>query len=114
MKKNVFPSIDFLFLNEEEKEKYFKTGEIKYIKTRNNKQNNASFKNFGVPKDALMLNNNSFNNAQKEMFLGLNDYEIESNLDHINNKGNSEYLMSGNLFENESDDSLSSTELHNI
>ena len=29
--KNIFPSIDFIFLNEEEKEKYFTTGDIRYI-----------------------------------------------------------------------------------
>ena len=114
VKKNIFPPIDFLFLNEEEKEKYFTSSNIKYIKTRNTKLNDVLFKNFDVPRNNLMFKNNSFNNTQKEMFLGLNDYEIESNFNHINNKGKSEYSMTENLFEKQSDDSLSSGELHNI
>ena len=114
IKKNVFPSIDFLFLNEEEKEKYFNIGVIKYIKTRNTKQNDALLKNYDVLKNNLMFNNNSFNNTHKEMFLGLNDYEVESNLNSFNNKGKSKYSMTGNLFENKNDDSLSSVELHYI
>ena len=32
LKKNVFPTVDFVFLNEEEKEQYFTTGDIRYIK----------------------------------------------------------------------------------
>lgn len=114
VKRNLFPSIEFLFLNEEEKEKYFTSGNIKYIRTRNSKQNDAPFKNFAVPKNNLMINNNSFINIQKEIFLSQNDYEVESNLDCFNNKGKSKCSMTGNLLDNESDDSLSSVELHNI
>ena len=35
--KNVFPSIDFIFLTEEQKEKYFVEGNINYIKSNSNR-----------------------------------------------------------------------------
>ena len=35
--KNVFPSIDFIFLTEEQKEKYFIEGNINYIKSNSNR-----------------------------------------------------------------------------
>ena len=52
-KKGVFPSIDFIFLNEEEKENYFISGNISYIKN--------------IPDNKIYLNN--FNEHSKDFKL---------------------------------------------
>ena len=74
-KKNVFPFLDFIFLSEKEKEKYFETGNISYISSNNNLQNN------------LFLNN----------FIEQNEYEFNKNK-IINKKNN--YNISKYFFEN--------------
>ena len=67
--KNVFPFIDFVFLNEEEKEKYFISGDISYIKSNNNEQNDSILnkvesnnKIIGFVSVNNSINNNYFNN----------------------------------------------------
>ena len=42
-KKTVFPNIDFIFLNEDQKEHHLKYKGISYIKSDNNKQNNYNY-----------------------------------------------------------------------
>ena len=115
LEKNVFPSIDFIFLNEEEKEKYFTTGDIRYVKTIKTTQNDVS-NNFVVPIKELMKSNTC--NAPKKMFFGQNDYvnETKSNLNYINSKDKSECSISPNLIENKKYNTypLSSIELHTI
>ena len=44
-KKNVFPNIDFIFLSEKEKEKYFESGLISYFSSNDNEQNNIYINN---------------------------------------------------------------------
>ncbi len=40
--KSIFPFVDFILMNEEQKEKYFGPGNISYIKSNNSYQNNES------------------------------------------------------------------------
>lgn len=44
-KKSVFPPVEFIFMNEEEKEKYFGKGDISYIKNYNNEIDERLFNN---------------------------------------------------------------------
>ena len=66
-KKNVFPNIDFIFLSEKEKEKYFESGFISYFGSDDNGQNNIYLNNYFVQKesesDKIEINNykNSYN-----------------------------------------------------
>ena len=81
--------MDFIFLNEEEKEKYFTTGNILYIKNKNIDQNNFLLNNFNS-----ILNSNYITNNNKK-----SECIISKNLSEYKNN---------NLY------SLSSEELHNI
>ena len=114
-KKNIFPNIDFIFLNEEEKEKYFTSGNIRYIKNTDTNQNDVLLNNFDIPKKNKnkKFNYNSYINFQKKMFLGLNAYISKLKSNYIKNKDKSECLISQNNKKNNLF-SLSSIELHNI
>ena len=81
LKKTVFPNIDFIFLNEKEKENYFHSRDISYIKGNcNYNQNNIN----------LSLNNN----------LNLKRNELSQNL--INNFVNNNKVQNGYLTKNNS------------
>ena len=76
MKKNVFPNIDFIFLNEEEKEKYFTEGNIRYIKTNS----------CGGQKEILLehnkyksINKSSTNNNKSECSISKKMNDLSSN-----------------------------------
>ena len=117
--KSIFPRNDFILLNEEEKEKYFNTGDIRYVKSFNPAKNDVSLNNldnYDVPKKNLFFNYNFYNNEGRKL-IRKNDFLSVSNqnLNYINNKGKSEYSISGKIFDNKKNlFSLSSTELHNI
>ena len=114
--KNIFPPIDFIFLNEEEKEKYFTTSNIGYFRNNNAVQYTVSLNLFNAPKKDLMSINSSYNNERSRILLGGNDYGSNSNLNLINNKEKFEHLTSKKEFEDKNNnlDSLSSIQLHNI
>ena len=63
--KNVFPSVEFIFMSEEEKERYLGKGDISYIKNYNNE------------KDERLLNNIN-NNDLEEKYYDNCDYSINS------------------------------------
>ena len=82
--KNVFPFIDFVFLNEEEKEKYFISGDISYIKSNNNELNDS------------ILNNNTSNKTYDK---------VESNnkiigFISVNNSINNNYFNNIHMYNN--------------
>ena len=119
--KHIFPSIDIIFFNKEEKEKYFRTVDTRhYIKTTNTdsktNQNNFSLNNYDDQKNNLIFNTNSENNDKNQILFGQNDFMNvrQSNSNYINNKDKSEYFISGNSSENIKNNSLSSIKLHNI
>ena len=90
--KTVFPSIDFIFLNEKEKEKYFHSSDISYI--RGNNDYNENIVN-------LSFNNNlSFTRAELSNELINNP---------VNNKGQNGYLIQNNSIRN-----LNSNIMNNI
>ena len=92
-KKTVFPNIDFIFLNEIEKENYLKSSDISYIK--GNYENNKN--NF------ISSVNNNPNNIRNEL-----QKNIISNF-VINNKDQNGYLIKNNSIGN-----LSSNFVNNI
>ena len=117
LKRNAFPSIDLIFLNEEKKEKnYFTTDDKGYIKSTNTDLNDVSLTNFDISKRLLIFNKSSNNNEQRKILSGLNDFVSvnESDTNYINNKDKSEYVKQRNIFENKKNNSLSPIVLHNI
>ena len=74
MKKTVFPGIDFIFLNEQEKENYLKSSDISYIKS--NYDNNGKEKIINI------------NNNPKDLRNSLQNTEI---LNFIKNSSHNEY-----------------------
>ena len=115
MDKSIFPPINFIFLNEEEKEKFFTTGNIGYIKTNNPGQNSSILNNFNESKKNLIFNNHSYNNNHKKILLGDNNYAGNSML-NLNNKEKPQCLIMKNIIEdnNNNPNSLSSMELFKI
>ena len=103
-------------MSEEEKEKYFITSDIRYIKSKNIPQIDISLNNFDVPKKTLYFKNYSYNNVQNKILFGQNNYSTKFNLNYINNYEKSECLKSHKLFENKKNNlySLTPIELDNI
>ena len=113
--KNIFPPIYYIFFNEEEKEKYFSTGNIRYIRTNNTDHNNVSLNNFDASKKDLMFIGDSCDNNRKKILLEGNNYAGNSYLFFTNNNTISRNLISKNLFDDKNNlNSLSSIQLHNI
>jgi hypothetical protein len=106
--KNIkFPFIDFIFLKEEEKENYFSSGNISYIKTSSKALNNiflnekkSQFNNNYNEKNILYFKN-VYNN------INLNNYVfLDKNINNVNNNLNFYGEINPNFFE--SDDLLKS------
>jgi hypothetical protein len=70
-KKIIFPFLDFIFESEEEKEHYFISGNISYVKSKSKIQKNGSI--------------NDFNNSQSESKYVNNVYNITINLKNNSN-----------------------------
>jgi hypothetical protein len=82
MKKTVFPGIDFIFLNEQEKENYLKSSDISYIKS-----------NYDNDDKEISIN---INNNPKDLRNGLQNNEI---LNPIKNSNHNEYSNKNNSIE---------------
>ena len=111
--KNIkFPSLDFIFLSEEEKEKYFSSGNISYTHTNLNNQNNNLLNESG---------NQFFNNIKENIFLE-NKINPEPKLiclcsstdNNINSNSNSFYKNCQNLFDFEDIVKLISKSINHI
>ena len=61
-KMNKLPSADFIFLNEEEKANYFQSGNIKYVRSNSNSNNENN----------IILNNNILNFFKEDNFFNKN------------------------------------------
>ena len=59
LNQNIFPSINFIFLSEEEKVQYFKKGNIKYFKNNNLNEKSFTLDNFIFPQN-VTINNNTY------------------------------------------------------
>ena len=70
-KKSVFPFVDFIFLNEDEKENYFGQGNISYIKSANKNHDN------------FLINNLDKNNLEQNC--SKNCVDSVNNIININN-----------------------------
>ena len=85
-KKNVLPFIEFIFLNETEKEKYFSKGCVSYINTNKPEQNNIYLNNLNEEKSKFNYYiNNNYNNGN--FFIGKKSVK-ELNLNNINSISN--------------------------
>ena len=84
-KKYKFPFLDFIFLKEEEKEKYFTSGNISYVSYNNNcnydKDNNIVSNNF-IEKKTEINNHMNFNNIK---FYFVNNSVFNFDLNKIDN-----------------------------
>ena len=97
-RNNKLPSADFIFLNEEEKENYFTSGNIRYIRSNSNSNNSLN----------IILKNNIFiNNLFKEdNFLNENpNYGYKYNSSSLNT--NHSRLLDLNIANSKIDKSLS-------
>jgi hypothetical protein len=107
-KKIIFPFLDFIFESEEEKEHYFISGNISYVKSESKIQKNGSI--------------NDFNNSQSESKYVNNVYNItinlknNSNLNPIHPKDNNFIKASDKLYKskfvNIFNDSFDAKEFH--
>jgi hypothetical protein len=97
-KMNKLPSADFIFLNEEEKSNYFTSGNIRYIRSNSNSNNNIN----------IIFNNNiSINNFFKEdnCFSKNISYDYEYNNSSLNK--NHSRLLDLNIVNNKINKSIS-------
>ena len=79
---NVLPSIDFIFLTEEQKEKYFNKGNISYVKSNSNRT-----------LDNFLNNNFMFNNYISTINIyNINNVRLDINKNNIREKGNFDVL----------------------
>ena len=96
-KKNIFPFMDFIFLNEKEKEKYFDSGNINYFSSSNNCQNNSLNNNVlkNCKEKKTLINNNIINfNINNAIFI--NKSPNEQNFNNINNIKGEKILSTSN------------------
>ena len=103
-KKNVLPFMDFIFLNESEKEKYFSKGSISYISTNKPEHNNIFINNSIEEKEFLKCKkyiNNEIPISSKELF-----NLLDNSINHI--------LLSRPFFSNIKGISLKKMELEFI
>ena len=97
-KMNKLPSADFIFLNEEEKSNYFTSGNIRYIRSNSNSNNNIN----------IIFNNNiSINNFFKEdnCFSKNPSYDYEYNNSSLDK--NQSRLLDLNIVNNKINKSIS-------
>ena len=97
-KMNKLPSADFIFLNEEEKSNYFTSGNIRYIRSNSNSNNNIN----------IIFNNNIFiNNIFKEdnCFSKNPSYDYEYNNSSLDK--NQSRLLDLNIVNNKINKSIS-------
>ena len=137
-KKNVFPLIDFIFLNEEEKEIYFGPGDISYIRNTNSTQNFSLSENYNnnkinnnfesINKNYALMTVNNFNDDSKSNNSEICNDKFKNVLDNnvnyfnnlrqkglLNNNNNNSYLKGVNNFQNTPDlYSTISTSIKNI
>ena len=79
---NVLPSIDFIFLTEEQKEKYFNKDNISYVKSNSNRT-----------LDNFLNNNFMFNNHFSTINIyNINNVRLDINKSNISEKGNFDVL----------------------
>ena len=117
LNKHIFPSIDFIFLSEEEKEKYFLKGNISYFKNNNANENFFALNNFIVPQKNFIFNSNIYINTNNNIFLGGNNNIGTLNINDTSDEEKSKFLAPKNIFEiknNNSSSPKSPKELSNI
>ena len=92
----VFPNIEFIFLNEDQKEKYFHSSLISYVKSNSSGQEiNNNYNNFiaqsiysNIIKNDLQNNSNIYQNLLKNKSIANLAQNIKYNKNQINNLNN--------------------------
>ena len=92
----IFPNIEFIFLNEAQKENYFHSSLISYVKSNSNPQEvNNNYYNFipqnifsNITKNDLQNNNNIYQNLLKNNSIANLAQNIKYNENQINNLNN--------------------------
>ena len=114
LNQNIFPTINFIFLNIEQKEKYFKKGNISYFKNNNFNDNYFSLNNFIFPQNNFIFNNNTYINNNNKIFLGGNNNNNNNNSDDISDEEKSKFFITKNLIEINNNNSIYPKELYKI
>ena len=99
--KTVFPNIDFIYLSENEKENYFKSSDISYIRSNSNYND----------KKINQFSNNNLNN------LNLDKNKFSNNLinNYVYNTNNqNKYLLKNKSIENSSSNFINNVSLRNV
>ena len=81
--KSIFPFVDFILLDEEQKEKYFDPGNISYIKSNNTIQNNESIDNYLVNKEGKFNSINSISKNINNIINNINVNNIKNLYNHL-------------------------------
>ena len=116
-KNNVFPFVDFVLMNEEEKANYFGQGSISYIKSVNNNQNNLLLNNKkNLEQKCFSFCNNSLNNLINNNNIIFQQNDSFENLNYIYNTNDKKSLKIPFYFENKMNivESKDSLDLHKI
>ena len=114
LNQNIFPTINFIFLNVEQKEKYFKKGNISYFKSNDDNDNYFSLNNSIFPQNNIIFNNNTYINNNNNIFLGGSNNINNYYLDYINNDKKSKFFVTKNLIEININNSIYPKELYKI
>ena len=80
--KSCLPFLDFIFLNEEQKQNYFSSSDISYIKSSDDKSFDNSIKN-----NNIIVNNNKIINVYNKR-IGINDSNISNKIIFIQSDDN--------------------------
>ena len=80
--KSSLPFLDFIFLNEEQKQNYFSSSDISYIKSSDDKSFDNSIKN-----NNIIVNNNKIINIYNKR-IGINDSNISNKIIFIQSDDN--------------------------
>ena len=118
LNNNIFPSINFIFLSEEEKEKYFTKGNIRYFKTNNINDNYFPLNNIMVQQNNIVFNNNSYinnnilNTPDNKIFLWENTCINDLNVNSTCDEKSSKFFPQKNLIEINNSNYISSNELY--
>ena len=107
IKKRIFPSIDFILLSEEEKEKYFNEGNIGYFKNNNSNENDFELNNNIVTPSNFIINNNIYINTNNNRFLGGNNKLSNLNINDSIDKGKHKLFNQKNSIELKINNSIS-------
>ena len=98
LNNNIFPFLNFIFLSEEEKEKYFTKGNIRYFKTNNINNNDFSLNNVMIPLKNCDFNNNIYINNNNKIYLEKNNCISDLNVNSTCDRKSSKFFAQKKIY----------------